>query len=232
MVNNYARACLSIQKGKEDEFRPVLCSASQAMVWGDLMQFQARCMMDLINDGTGFLARISRPELGVSILSVVVTNGIPPTGRLHCLDFNAATGDQRRIFMVVEIPHGRNLSSTLHKCGTTLRISDDYDVVWSGLPLQQFDVGGSQCNVCVNLISNVAPMHQHAVAERESSPRTENKRLNALLRRENVVNQHISGGKHSRLLSKRMIFRRRMLQGRKRILVRRRGWRIQTFLLR
>lgn len=119
-------------KKKEEGFTPVITSIFQARVWGDLMQLQERCMMDLINISTGFCARISRTDMSTSITTVVVTSGILPAGDLHCLDFNAVAGDRRRILMVIEARGGQPESPqdlalslsrrALHKFGTTLPI--------------------------------------------------------------------------------------------------------------
>jgi hypothetical protein len=218
MANNYARASLSVQKGNEEDFRPVICSAFQAWVWGDFMQLQARCMMDLLNDGTGFLARISRPEFGVSIITVVVTGGHTPEGTLETLDFNAVTGDRRHIFMVVEVPRGKldcsptstpNVSKrALHKLGTTLPISD-YDGIWESLPQQQFSIGGSQCEVCKNLKTNPRGVNQQRAAARNATPRGNMKNLNYFWRRENLVNKIISDGLKHGSIHQRLILRRR-----------------------
>jgi hypothetical protein len=238
MANNYARACLSVQKGNEEEFTPIICSDFQARVWRDFMQLQARCMMDLLNDGTGFLARISRPEFGVSIITVVVIDGHAPDGALETLDFNAVTGDRRRIFMVVQVPVGQlecpptstlDVSkNTLHKLGITLPISDDYDAIWESLPLQRFSIGGSQCEVCRNLNSNPRSINQQTVAIRKATPKSDMKNLYSLLRRENSVNQSISDGlNHSHFLSKSSVYWRIILRRKKRFLIRRISERVQ-----
>lgn len=203
MTNNYARACLSVRKGKEEGFNPVLRSSFQARIWGDLMQLQARCMMDLLNISTGFLAKISRPDLGTSITTVAVTNGILPAGKLHCIDFNAVTGDRRRIFLVVETSNCQpkdpsNLlqevaKKSLHKFGTTIPISDDYDRFWSLLPLERFSLGGSQCEVCLDLVRNPRPVDQPPVAPPKALLSIDTKKLKALLRRDTSVSRLISG---------------------------------------
>jgi len=228
MANNYARACLSVQKGNEKNFRPTICSAFQARVWADFMQLQARCMMNLLNDGTGFLAKISRSDFGLSIITVVITDGHAPDGKLETLDFNAETGDLRRIFMVVEVPGGQlecspspTLKNTLHKLGTTLPISDDYNAIWESLPLQHFSIGGSQCEVCRSLNNDHKSVNHQPVAARKAAPRSNMKNLNSLLRRENLVNQNISNGlRHSRLLSKSSVYRRIILRRKKRFIIR------------
>jgi hypothetical protein len=220
MANNYARACLSIRKEKEEEFTPVITSFFQARVWGDLMQLQGRGMMDLINISTGFCARISRTDMRTSITTVVVTNGILPAGDLHCLDFNAVAGDRRRILMVIEAPGGQPesphdlaLSLTrraLHKFGTTLPISDDYDGIWSIQPMERFNIGGSDCEVCSHTLGDARTIDQPQSSTPGAPLRIDSKRLKALLRREKLVNKAVSGGICRRRLScKRTSGRRR-----------------------
>ena len=167
------------------------------------MQLQARCMMDLLNISTGFLANISRPDLGTSITTVAVTNGILPAGKLHCIDFNAVTGDRRRIFLVVETSNCQpkdpsNLlqevaKKSLHKFGTTIPISDDYDRFWSLLPLERFSLGGSQCEVCLDLVRNPRPVDQPPVAPPKALLSIDTKKSKALLRRDTSVSRLISG---------------------------------------
>ena len=231
MANNYARASLYVEKEKEEEFTPVFCSSFQYRVWGDFMQLQARCMMDLLNDGTGFLARISRPEFGVSIITVVITDGHTPDGILETLDFNAVTGDRRRILMVVKVPRGPlerpQMSTqdmpknTFHKLGTTLPISDDYDGLWENLPLQRFSIGGSQCEVCKNLNSSARSANQQEVVAQNSTSKDVMKNLKSLLRRERLVNRCISGRHNrSRFLNKGSVYRNTKIRQKKRFLVR------------
>jgi hypothetical protein len=220
MANNYARAVLSIRKEKEEEFTPVITSIFQARVWGDLMQLQERCMMDLINIGTGFCARISRTDMRTSITTVVVTNGILPVGDLHCLDFNAVAGDRRRILMVIEAPGVQTQSPqdlalslsrrVLHKFGTTLPISDDYDGIWSIQPMERFNIGGSDCEVCSHTVGNARTIDQPQNSTPSALLRIDSKRLKALLKREKLVNKAVSGGICRRnLLCNRMSRRRR-----------------------
>jgi hypothetical protein len=201
MANNYARACLSIRKEKEEEFSPVVTLFFQARVWDDLMQLQERCMMDLINISTRFCAMMSRTDMRTSITTVVVTNGILPAGELHCIDFNAVAGDRRRILMVIEA-HGCQPESrkdlavglskrALHKFGTTLPISDDYDGIWSIQPMTRFNISGSDCEVC----SGTAGTIDQPPNSTPGAPLLiDSKRLKAFLRREKLVSKAVSGG--------------------------------------
>lgn len=151
---------------------------------------------------------------------MVVTNGIFPAGDLHCLDFNAVAGDRRRILMVIETPGSRpespqdlTLSLTrraLHKFGTTLPISDDYDGIWNIQPMERFNIGGSDCEVCSHTLGNARTIDQPQSSGPGAPLRIDSKRLKALLRREKLVNKAVSGGIcRSGLLCKRMGGRRR-----------------------
>jgi hypothetical protein len=164
MVNNHARAQLCVDRGMEANFKEKFTSNYQYVVWGDFMQLQARCIMDSINDGAGYLARIKPTRPNFELLAVVVLDRDEKNRerRLEILDFEAVTGDQRRVFMLVEVPdiEGRGLLSsntsippdlTLHKAGTALPVSGDYDGLWNEMSLQRFSIGGSSCEICKSI---------------------------------------------------------------------------------
>lgn len=204
LTNNYARALRSVQKRKEEDFAPVLGSAFQAWVWGDFMQLQSLSVMNAMNEGVGFLAQIKNPELGVSITTVAVLGNGFLNGTLEAVDFNAVTGDRRRIFIIVEIPTSNEgycmassvdvTKASLHKAGITIPVSDDYTTIWTSLPLQRFSMGGSRCTVCQSKNSPVEALEQHNIPTQQSASETNAKRLKLMLQRERLAKRTISGG--------------------------------------
>jgi hypothetical protein len=159
MVTNYNQVRQLVYHGHEEKFAPSFATSLQFNVWSDLMLLLSQYIMDPMNSGISYLARISRifAEFSVSMLTIIVLDDRTPQGLLEAVDFNAVTGQQRRIFMVTERPHGLSSATTvnpttsLHKAGTTVPISGGYDMALGMLPLESFDIGGTQCGVCQDM---------------------------------------------------------------------------------
>jgi hypothetical protein len=172
MVNNHARAQLCVDRGTEENFWLKFTSNYQDVVWDDFGEFQARCIINAINDRVGYLAKIKPRGLNVEILTVVILDRDEKNRerKLEILDIGAVTKDQRGVFMLVEVPgtEGRGLLSSntsippdlvLHKAGTTFPVSDDYNPFWKEMSLQSFRIGGSSCEICKSIKQEPTTSH-------------------------------------------------------------------------
>jgi hypothetical protein len=159
MVLNYHKARQAVYNGHEERFAPSFTTSFQYKVWGDLMLLMSLSVMDPMNSGVAYLARITRilGTFSISLLVVIVLDGRTPLGLLQAIDFNAKTGDQRRILMITQEGADPDARSSLHKAGTTLPISGAYNNVFNMLPLLSFNVGGTRCTVCKDTKLHLAP---------------------------------------------------------------------------
>lgn len=154
LVDNYRKALRYVRRQREMEFNPFIRSDFHRRIWGDFMQLQARCIMDGLNDGIGFLTRILHPSLGIVFTTIVIVGDYLPIGPLVALDFNAVTSDQRIILLIAEVPldsftpNATRTTASLHKLGTTIPVTNDYRRRWDTLPIERFSLGGSRCHVC------------------------------------------------------------------------------------
>lgn len=199
LTNNYAKLCHCLHHGSENRWSPIMPTSFHETVWQDFMQLLSRSVMDPLNVGVGYLARISSADPGVSFLTVVVTGGRKPTGRLEAIDVNAVTNDNRRVLMIVEHPSPGKVESeirpsALHKAGTTLPISDDFDSIWDQQELNEYVVGGSRCRVCKSTHS-FEPHNTQQWQERlkdNAMQKLTKENARKLVRRDLLVNRQIA----------------------------------------
>lgn len=159
MTTNYNKARQFVQHGREEMFTPFYATSLQFKAWSDLMLLLSQSIMDPMNGSIAYLARISRAIMGfsISILAIIVLDDRAPVGPLEAIDFNAITGQQQRILMVVEKPQSTTLITavslvvSLHKAGTTLPVSGAYDTALDMLSFESFDIGGTRCAVCEDI---------------------------------------------------------------------------------
>ncbi|KAF1844993.1 uncharacterized protein K460DRAFT_416329 [Cucurbitaria berberidis CBS 394.84] len=155
LVDNHSKVLRYIRRNSEMDFHPSFRSNLHYRVWGDFMQLLSRCIMDGLNDGIGYLARIRHPSLDIFFTTVVIVGNYLPTSSLIALDFNAVTEDQRLILLIAEVPmdliipeDSRTTMASLHKLGTTIPVTLDYNGLWGTPRIERFDLGGSRCHVC------------------------------------------------------------------------------------
>jgi hypothetical protein len=152
MISNYQSAVQAVKSGTELKFRPRLLRNFNAAVWGDFMQLMSLSILDLLNESSGYLARVTSKGGDINILTVAVFGDRVPKNDLTMLDFNALTGTRRRILMIAEPSgrfHGYDAGISLwHKAGTTIPMLEEFSAFVEALPIERFAIGGDSCLIC------------------------------------------------------------------------------------
>lgn len=115
-------------------------------------------MMDGLNHGVWYLARICYPSLSLCLITIVLVGDYLPAGPPVVLYFKVLTGDQWFILVVAELPPSPNINLTtldanstttsLHKVRTTIPVTAEYGRLWEMLPVEPFSPGDSRCHGC------------------------------------------------------------------------------------
>lgn len=154
LVDNHSKAVRYVRMHNEVNFRYYFRTTFHKFVWEDFLQFQGSCIMDGLAVGIGYLAHIHHSGFGISITTAVIMGNYMPTGSLVALDFNAITADERMILLIAEVPADAlsldesEKSMSLHKLGTTIPVTVDYNGSLGRPSIEKFCLGGSSCHVC------------------------------------------------------------------------------------